>query len=598
MEKYESRNDVPLKYKWDLTEFFKSEEEFNKTYEEVINDIQKLNEYKDCVKDADKLYEFLKLDINTDCKLERLYIYAYLINDQELGNSNSMERKNKCENLMNMYFVNISFFAPSLLKLDKDEYNNLFIKNSKLNEFKKNLDDIYKSKDHILSEKEENMISTLLNAMNHFDDMSSTMLNSEHDYGTINIDGKDEVITSTNYGLLMKNEDREIRKRVRENFFKVINNYAVSSSQFLNSFVNANLEVSKMHNFKNAWDNKLFNLEMDNKAFDALVDSVENNVSLLHKYFKLFRETLGFDKLYNYDLNMNLAKSNKEYSIEDAWDITLKAVKPLGDDYVKHFKKIIDDRHIDYAEYKGKCSGGYCYSPTDSYPRILMSYNYNLESISTIIHEGGHDVHHQYVMENNPAQSRGVSTIVSEVASLTNECLLSSYLAKNGEDKNEKLAGIANILSVIVSNLFGAVREGKMETEFYNYVEDGNFLTKDYMNELTKKSLEKYYGNEVVLDDNAYLSWVRRSHYYMNYYLYSYAFSISVASYVAREILAGNKDMLSKYLKFLSTGSDKNTMEAISILGIDLTKEDVYLNALKYFEDMMNEFIKISKEVI
>ena len=256
MEKYESRESVPFKYKWDLESFFKDDNEFNETYNKVVNEIQKLNTYQGCSKDANKLYEFLKLNVNTDAIMENLYIYAYLTNDQELGNSISMERKNKCENLMNLYFINVSFFAPELLQLSKDEYDKLYKINPKLNEFKKNLDDIYKSKDHILSEKEENMISNLLNAMNHFDDMSSTMLNCEHDYGSVNIDGKDTVITSTNYGLLMKNNNRDLRKEVREKFFKKIDNYAVSSSQFLDGFVKANLEVSKLHNFNDAWDNK------------------------------------------------------------------------------------------------------------------------------------------------------------------------------------------------------------------------------------------------------------------------------------------------------------------------------------------------------
>ena len=491
MEKYKTRADVPEKYKWDLTSFFKDENEFNDVYNKTLEDIKKLNEYQGCTKDANKLYEYLNLDINTEAIAENLYIYAYLINDQELGKKESIERKNKCENLLNTYYLNVSFFAEELLSLTKEEYNNLFNINPKLNEFKTNLDDIYKSKDHILSEKEENMISTLLNAMNHFEDMSSTMLNSLHDYGKVKINGNDEIITSTNYGLLLKNKDRNIRKEVREKFFKVIDNYAVSNAQFLDSYVKANLEVSKLHHFKNAWDNKLFVLDMKEDAYKALIETVEKNVKSLQRYFKVFRETLNLDKLYNYDLNLELAKSNKEYSIEDAWDLTIKALAPLGEEYVKHFKKIIDERHIDYAEYKGKCSGGYCYSPLNLNPRILMSYNYDLNSISTIIHEGGHDVHQQFIMEHNPLQNRVVSSLVSEVASLTNECLLSSYLAKNGKDKNEKLSGIANILNVIVSNLFGAVREGKIETDFYKYVEDGNSITKDYMNDLVRKSLEK-----------------------------------------------------------------------------------------------------------
>ena len=169
-----------------------------------------------------------------------------------------------------------------------------------------------------------------------------------------------------------------------------------------------------------------------------------------------------------------------------------------------------------------------------------MSFNNNLDSVSTLIHEGGHNVHHQYLIENNLLQYRSASSFIAEVASLTNVCLLSSYLAEHGTTKEEKLSGISNIIDVINSNLFGAVREGKIEQDFYKYVEDGNTITKDYMDKINLDSYKKYYGDEVILDDYSNISWMRRSHYYMFFYLYSYAFCVSVASYIASEILNGN----------------------------------------------------------
>jgi oligoendopeptidase F len=291
-----------------------------------------------------------------------------------------------------------------------------------------------------------------------------------------------------------------------------------------------------------------------------------------------------------------MAKSDKEYSIEEAQKLCLDAVSPLKEEYLNKFRKIIDNHYVDYAQYPKKCSGGYSLSTLSKDSRILMSFNYDLDSVSTLIHEGGHNVHHQYVSDNNPLIYRPVSNLVAEVASLTNECLLSSYLANNASSKEEKLSGINNILSVIVSNLFGAVREGKIEQDFYNYIDNGGTITKDYMDELTKKSLEKYYGKEVILDDYSKLSWIRRSHYYMNFYLYNYAFCISVACNVAKEILAGNKKMLDNYIKFLSTGNDVWPIDSFKILGVDLTNKKTYKNAIEYFDSLLDEFVKISKE--
>ncbi len=592
MKKYKNRADVEEKYKWDLTDLFKNDKDFEKSYKKAKKDVVELKKYIGCTKDSDKLLEFLIKDINTIALVERLYIYSYLINDQELGNSKSIDRKNKASDLYNLYSLNVSFFNPELLKLSTDEYNKLF-KNDKLMEFKKSLDDIYRNKEHILDEKSENIISELTNAMNHFEDMSSTMLNSEHDYGDITVDGETEKITTTNYRRLMKNEDRNLRKDVREKFTKVIDRYGVSSSQFLNGYVKSNITLSKLHNYKDAWDAKLFGLKLTDKAYKALIDVVINNVDSLKRYYDVYKKRFNLDNLYQYDLGLDFTSSKREYSIEEAQELCLEVVKPLGDDYVNHFKKIFENRYIDYAQYPSKCSGGYSFAPLDRDSRILMSYNYDLESISTIIHEGGHNVHHQYVAEHNPLEYRGVSSLIAEVASLTNECLLSNYLASNAKDNNTKIAGVSNIVDVIISNLFGAVREGKMELDFYNYVNDGNTITKDYMKELDLESLKTFYGDRVILDELSGLSWIRRSHYYMNYYLFNYAFCISVATNVATKILDGNKDMLDKYLKFLKTGSDTDVLDVFKIIDIDLEDKCVYENAIKYFDSMVNKLDKL-----
>ena len=589
MEKYNSRKDVPEKYKWDLTEFFKDEKDFKENYDKTVEDVKSLSEYVGCTKDSNKLYEFLKKDINVCSTVLDLYVYAYLINDQELGISESMDRKAKTEKLYSDYSNAVSFFEPELLELSKEEYEKLY-ENNKLVEFKNNLDKTYRNKEHILTKEEEIIINELTSAMNHFDDMSSTMLNQEHDYGRITIDGNEETITSTNYRKLMKNENRETRKEIREKYSKVLDQYAVSSSQFLDSYVKKNIAECKIRKYKSCFDSKLFNLNMPNEVFEALVKTVENNSDSYQKYLRLFKDIHKLDKLYAYDLNLDFAKSDKKYSIEEAQQLCLKAVKPLGEEYVKHFKKVFDNRYIDYAQYKGKCSGGYSFATYDKDSRILMSFNNDLESVSTIIHEGGHNVNHQIMNENNPIQYRDTSSIVAEVASLTNECLLSSYLAENGTSKEEKLSGIANIIEVINSNLFGAVREGHMEQDFYNYVENGGTITKDYMNNLTKEYIDKLQGKEVENDEYSYLTWIRRSHYYMFFYLYSYAICISVASYLASEILNGNKEVLDKYTKFLAIGCDVWPIDAFKVLGIDLTKKDVYEKAIEYYKNLLDKF--------
>ena len=337
----------------------------------------------------------------------------------------------------------------------------------------------------------------------------------------------------------------------------------------------------------------MFHLNLTDKVYESLVNGTLSGTKVLQKYYNLKKDILKKDVLYDYDTKLELVNSKKEYSIEEANQIIRKSLLVLGEDYIKRFDKIIDNRYIDYCGYKGKCSGGYSFSTMDHDSRILMSFNGSLDSVSTIIHECGHNIHHQYVSNNNLLHYRGVSSLVSEVASLTNECLLSKYLEKNGKTKEEKLMGINNLIDVVVSNLFGAVREGKMEQDFYEYNLNGNVLTKEYLEKLTKDSLKTYYGNSVKLSKYSGLSYVNRSHYYMNFYLYSYAICISIALVVSDGIFNNNKEVIDNYIKFLSLGSNVYPIEAFKTLGIDIESTDVYLNAIKCFDNLLDSFIKI-----
>jgi len=599
MQKYNNRNEVPDKYKWDLTPFFKNDTEFEKTYKKTKKDVDDLKNYNDCTKNAKVLYEFLDKETKTLSICEDLYVYSYLINDQELGVSKNIERKNKIEQLCTDFDTNTSFFAPELLKLTKEDYEKLFSEEEKLNNFKSDLDKIYRQKEHILTENEEKIVTTLTNAMNSYDDISSNLLNSEHDYGKIKLDdGTTQEIAANNYRFLMQNKNREIRKEIYNSFNKVITQYSTTNASLLNSFVNMNDKVAKIRHFNSSWDKKLFSLNLSNKVFDTLIKSTEENLNILQKYYKLRKKVLNLDNLYPYDLSVEITNNDKKYTIEEAQELVLNSIKPLGKEYTNKFKKIFDNNYIDYCQYKGKYSGAYSFSTISQDSRILMSFNGELDDVSTIAHEGGHNVHHQYIRENNPPQYRNASSIIAEVASLTNECLLSSYLAENGTDKNEKLAGITNIIDVIISNLYGAVREGKIEQQMYEHVRNDNAITKDYMNELVYNSLKQYYGNTVVLDDDyCKNSWVRRSHYYMHFYLFSYAICISVASNVASKILAGDEEMLNNYLKFLKVGSDKWPKETFGILGVNLEDKEVYENAFKYFESLIDKFESIYNDI-
>src|SRR5574344_205635 len=598
METYQNRSQVPDKYKWNLTDFFKTEAEFNESYTYVKDNIKELNKYKGLLNDPNKLETFLDMDFKFAILLENLYVYAYLKNDEMLGIADNLVRKNKVENLYNEYNLNTSFFAPELLGMSISSYEKL-CSAEKLKKYLPLLDRIYREKRHVLSEEKEQIIASLTNASNSFDGISSNLVNNEHNYGKIKMeDGKVVDIATNNYRTLMKNKDQKVRIKTYRLMNKKLLAYAGTECALLNSYAKLNDEVAKIHNYKNAWDAHLFELNISDKVFKTLVKKVEDNTAILQKYYTLKKQVLKTDTMHAYDVSVPMSKLNKEYSIEEAQNICLNAIKPLGEDYYAHFKKIFDNHYIDYCQYKGKCSGGYSFATLDHDSRIMMNYTSNFDAVSTIAHEGGHNVHHQYTTLNNDLPYREVPSIMAEVASLTNECLLSYYMVDKGSTTDEKLIGLENVMDVIVSNLFGAVREGKIEQDMYKLIEKNASVTKEDLNKLVHKSLKKYYGKNIKLDELSDITWALRSHYYMDYYLYSYAISISIASNIASRIIKGDKKMLNNYLTYLKTGSDKWPTEAFKILGIDLEDENVYQNAINYFDELIAKYnTLLNKEV-
>ena len=592
MNKYKTRNDVPLKYRWDLTDIFKNIDDFNKSIDEVKEEIKKIDGYVGCTKNSDKLFEFLEFDSELSKKIVNLQVYAMTINDQDLNESFGSELVGKTDSLTTEYHAKVSFFSPELLSLNKDDYNDLF-KNEKLIKYKNALDDIYRYKEHVLNKEKEELSSRLTSTLGSYEQLSSTLLNSCNDYGTVTMpDGSIEELMNTNYRRIMKKLPRDKRKEVYEQFNKVKDRYANISAGLLDDYVKTNISLSKIHKYESTWDEKLFDLELSNKVFDSMIDSALETKDILKKYYDLKSKVLKIDKCAPWDAPIELYETDKEYTIEEACDLVLKALEPLGEDYIKHFKNVIDNRCIDFCQYKGKRSGGYCVSsPGVKNSKILMSFNYDLQSVSTIAHESGHNVHHQYLYENNFSEYSIVPYVVSEVASLTNEFLLSNYLINNGS-REEALSGISNILAVFNSNFYGGILDGNFEREFYKYVENGGTLTKDFLYDLCAKNLLKFYPVEI---ESEYQkgSWISISHFYMFYYLFSYSICVSVASYVSKEILSGNKEMLDKYISFLKTGSDYSVSDIYKVLGVDLENKNIYLDAIDNFSSLIDKFDEI-----
>lgn len=595
MEKYLNRNEVPDKYKWDLSNFIKDEKDYQEKIDYIKENLLKVKEYVGCTKSGEKLCEYMEFDIALAGALESLDGYTFALQDEDLANDKAKEKRQFVLNLLTEYSYESSFFLPELLSLDKEKYESLY-EYQDLKKYKSYLDNQYRFKEHTLTEEEEKIVSLLTQDLSTYSNIQTTIINSCNNYGEITLeDGTVETLTLTNYSKLLRKSGREKRKEIYLKFQSVVRQYAPIIATALNNYVKEQTSLAKISKFESAWDRKMFALNLSSEVFDALTNTVEEHKDLNVKYRNLRSKVLGIEDMMPWDSAVDIALDKKEYTIEEAQELVLEALKPLGEDYIKHFKHIFESNSIDYCQYKGKRSGAYSLSSFNCHDsKILMSFNGNFLSVSTIAHEGGHHVNHQYISENNLPIYSGCSSIVAEVASLTNEFLLSYYMSFS-KDKDEALKGLSNAIDLIDSNIVGAVIEGNVERYMYEEVEKGGSLTTSFLDDLVEKELLKFTCTNELKHEYQKNMWCLRNHYYKYFYLYSYSICASVASFVAKNIIEGNKEVLDNYLKFLKCGTDMSITDTYKILGINLEDKKIYEEAMAFYDSLLDKFIEVKE---
>ncbi len=598
MIEYKNRAEVPEKYRFDLTDFYKNDQEWELNYQKAKQNIQEIKYFQNQKITAKMVEDYLAKSLNLSSELLDLYVYAYLSHDVDLDNPIYIEMKNKISSLFTKYEEETAFFQPLLLTLDRENFEKLFHENKNLEAYRILLEDVYALKTHILSETEEKLISILTDTFDSYENISSSLINSEHNYGKLKVDGKVIEIAANNLRFLKQNKDEKIRKSAYQKFNKTIAQYQNTESNLLNQYVKNHVNLARIRNYSSSWAAKLEAIHISNDVFEALKKAAKNHKKSWQNYFKLVKDNIKVKTLHNYDTLLDWGKSDKTYTIEQTEKLITEALSILGQDYQSHLLKVFNNHYIDYCQYKGKVSGGYSFSTYNHDSRIVLSFNGSFDNVLTIAHEAGHNVHHQYISKNNPVHYRDSSSFIAEVASLTNEFLTNAYITKNGKTKEERLQGIEHTLKTFQNNFFDAIMEAEIEQKMYQYVEEGNVITADYLNSLVKNSKKEYLGNVIKSDSYDCLSWVTRSHYYMHFYLYSYALCVSIAAYVSQKILSEEEGFLEKYKTFLKCGSNMYPEEIYKTLGIDLKDDKVFSNAVEFFDNQIEEYKKVKEGVI
>ncbi|MDD3392680.1 MAG: M3 family metallopeptidase [Bacilli bacterium] len=587
---YKSRSDVPSKYKWDLTKRFRNEKQWHQLFEKTMSKIKAFEIYKASVtKSRESLCEVLNnyYDIQND--VIKLTAYAMLVLDEDLNNNDSIRLNNLGNKIESDFAVSTSFVEPEILKADEKTIEEYLRSYKPLEKYSYYLKKLLRKKVHILNSDEERIISTLSTGYNNLATINSTLLNSEINYGTIVDDNGYRIqLIPNNMRNYLKNSERKVRKNTYFKSYKARAQFQKTIGANLINYMNYVDKIAKLHNYDNAIDMIFQSSDIPYEVNQTLNKVASQRIDGFRKYYNSLKKHLNINTLEHYDKMASPFNIDKTYTIEEATKMIKEALSILGTEYSLIIAKAFDEKWIDFCSYKGKIAGAYCLSNYGDTPVVLVNYQGRIEDVSTIVHELGHAVNGCFRLENNYINNYFTDLIMGEITSLTNEILFSNYILKNSNDNEIKKVVLHKLIDTIHNNLFGACLEGELENIVYEKMSNGETLTPDDLNDITISLNNKYYGD--IIKQNKYMGylWMSRSHYFIPFYLYKYAVSVSVACYVGKEIVSGNEEIKKRYIDFLHFGKDDSVVNLIKKLGVDITKEDVYQRAIDYYEELLD----------
>lgn len=586
------RKEFDSTHKWKLNDLYKCDNDALKDMSKITNSLKKYKKFKGHILDsADSLLKLLKLDTDISLKIEQVYTYAHLNNDADTTDVNYQELFGKVKNVYSLYLETTSFIVPELLESNYEKVEKFIKEKDELKEYERNLKQIYRAKEHILSSEVERTLTSYAKLMDSPEEVASALTDSDFKFDSIIADGREEEITESNYSIYIRDNNRDVRKQAFASLYKTYANFKNTLATILRNEVEKNVASAKLRNYKNSLHASLFHNEIDESVYHNLIKSVHKNLPSLYKYWDLKQKLLGLDELHIYDTFAEVdSECSKKYTFEEARDLVLKIVEPLGEDYVKNITKSFTDGWIDSCNNEGKRGGAYCTSCYTAHPYVLMSYEGLLNDVSTLAHELGHAMHFYYASKYQTYQDYNYSIFVAEVASQTNEILLCRYLLDNTNDKNEKIEIIDNLLQKYKASIFRQTMFAEFELFIHEYTENGGVLTNQNMSDKYYELNKLYFGENVFVDDEIRYEWERIPHFYMNFYVYQYATGFAASISLANKIYEGDIKVRDSYLEFLKLGSTKNPIDSLKVAGVDMTKTKVFDDAIKFMDKLIDDY--------
>ena len=593
------RNQIDTKYKWDLTQVFRSTKDFEESYKKAEDLIEDFKKYENIMKENAKgFYETINTYYEIARILDKLYVYTSLLSDTNTANNDNQALKIKVSNLLDKWSKASFFVTPTILKKEYQEIEKYYLEEPKLKDYEIILKKEFRYKEHTLSDREEKLLSNLTKILNNNYQTYELLKDSDLSFGSILDEEEKEVeLTCSNYSIYIESKNRRVRKDAFQTLYKTYKQFINTFASTLSGNINENATIAKIRKYASTIQWCLYDDELDESIYNNLIETVSNNMNILYKYYALKKEILKLDELHLYDIYTPIVKEfDKKYPYEEAKETVLKALSILGEDYISTLEKGLNNNWVDVYPTPAKRTGGYSGGSYDTEPYILLNYQEKYDDMSTLAHEAGHSMHSYYTRISNPYQYGNYSIFVAEVASTTNEILLAKYLLKTSDNKEEKRFILDKLMNLFKATIYRQTMFAEFEQKIYEDAEKDIPLTADYLSEKYYNLNKKYFGSDVVVDEEIQYEWARIPHFYYNFYVYQYATGLSAACHIANDILSGKENAVENYKSFLKCGSKKNPIDSLKLAGVDLTKKEVVESALNMFNETIEEFKKLTDE--
>ena len=596
--KLPKRSEVDVELTWKLEDIFASESEWEKALSEAMSLADEIAGFTGKVgESADTLYKVLETYEKCCLKIHLVYGYAFKMRDVDTTSTYAQTLYSKVMSADVEISEKIAFMEPEIIAVDEETMNKFYTEKPELNKYKIYITEVRRGKEHSLSPELEKLLAGANELADLPYEVFATLGNADLKFPEItNEKGEKVQITNGRFVPLEESKDRSVRKEVFEKFYETFGNFKNTSASLYAGQVKQLMFYARARKYSSTLEAAVDGNNVSPEVYKNLVEAVNDNLDKMHRYVRLRKKLLELDELHMYDIYVPIVKDyDAKYTIEEAKELVLKAVEPLGTNYVNLIRKAFAERWIDVVENEGKRNGAYSSGVYGVHPYVLLNFNGTLDNVFTLAHEMGHAMHSYFSNEAQNYLDSRYRIFVAEVASTTNEVLLMEYMLKNAKDNKERAYLLNHYMDSFKGTVFRQTMFAEFEKTSNEMAESGEPLTHENLTKLYLDLNKKYYGEAMISDDLIGYEWMRIPHFYYNFYVYQYATGFSAAVAIANRVLKEGETAVNDYMKFLQSGCTKDPVSLLRIAGVDMATKEPINSALQVFERVIEEMEELTK---